>query len=70
MKLRNLEKYKTRKSESCREKEKKFKETLHDLFDIAHFNASNIIKIQEDKDFLLMQRRPGRPGCMLRYVYI
>lgn len=63
--LRNLEKHKTRQSESCRQKERQFEEGLNDLFDIAHANALNIITIKEDKEFLLMQRRKGRPGCML-----
>lgn len=62
---RSLEKHKTRQSVSCRQKEKQFAESLNDLFDIAHANALNIIKIEEDKIFLLMQRRKGRPGSML-----
>lgn len=38
---------------------------LDDLFDIAHANAMEMMKIQEDKDFLLQQRQKGRPGCMI-----
>jgi len=63
--LRKLGKHKTRGSISCRQKEKEFEDSLNNLFDIAHANALNIIKINEDKEFLLMQRKNGRPGCML-----
>ena len=35
-----------------------------DLFDIAHANALNMMKIEEDKDFLIAQRQKGRPGKM------
>jgi hypothetical protein len=63
--LRNLEKCKNRNSELCRQREHKFEENLNDLFDIAHASALNIIKINEDKEFLILQRQKGRPGCML-----
>lgn len=36
-------------------KERQFEETLNDLFHIAHSNAMNIFKIDEDKNFLLLQ---------------
>lgn len=39
-------------------------ENLDDLFDIATTNALEIIKIEEDKQFLEMQRQASRPGCM------
>jgi len=38
-----------------------FEENLDDLFDIAHNNALNIIKIHEDKLFLIK----GRHGCTM-----
>jgi len=38
---------------------------LDDLFDIAHMNALDIIKIEIDRQFLLSQREKGRIGCML-----
>lgn len=38
--------------------------SLDDLFDIASANAMEIIKIEEDKQFLTMQREKGRRGCM------
>lgn len=63
--FKKLGKHKTRASISCRQKEKEFEDSLNNLFDIAHANALDIIKINEDKEFLLMQRKNGRPGCML-----
>lgn len=35
------------------------------LFDIAHSNALELMKIEVDKAFLISQQNPGRPGCML-----
>ncbi|KAE9523392.1 hypothetical protein AGLY_015944 [Aphis glycines] len=63
--LRSLEKNKTKIGNLYRLREKQFEETLDDLFDIAHSNAMNTIKIDEDKEFLLLQRQKGRVGCML-----
>lgn len=37
---------------------------MEELFDIAHLNALDIIKIDENRQFLLLQRQPGRPGHM------
>jgi adenylate/nucleoside-diphosphate kinase len=42
-----------------------FEENLNDLFDIAHSNALNIIKIDEDKLFFIKQRKKRRQGCMM-----
>ncbi|KAL4084393.1 hypothetical protein QTP88_028216 [Uroleucon formosanum] len=63
--LRSLEKNKTKIGNLYRLREKQFEETLDDLFDIAHSNAMNTIKIDEDKEFLLLQRQKGRVGSML-----
>lgn len=63
--LRTLEKSKTRKSDLCRKRERDFEDKLNNLFDIAHANAINLMKVQEDKDFLQLQRKSGRPGCMM-----
>lgn len=41
-----------------------FLENLDNLFDIAHNNALQMIRIEEDREFLLKQRQKGRPGCM------
>lgn len=45
------------------EKEGDFKSSFDDLFDIAHQDALAKIS-EEDKQFLLNQRKKGRPGCM------
>lgn len=37
---------------------------LDDLFDIAHGDAMQLIKDDEDKEFLRKQREKGRPGSM------
>lgn len=47
-----------------RTREKDFEGQLDNLFDIAHANALENIKIDEDKTFLIRQREPGRPGCL------
>lgn len=41
-----------------------FKDSLDDLFDIAHQDAMSIIKIVEDRLFLQAQREKGRRGKM------
>lgn len=41
-----------------------FVDSLDDLFDIAHANALEIMRKDEDKQFLVLQRQKGRPGCM------
>ena len=37
---------------------------FENLFDIAHANALETISIEEDKQFLMSQREPGRRGVM------
>lgn len=41
-----------------------FVDALDDLFDIAHADALNNMRTEEDKQFLILQRQKGRPGCM------
>lgn len=41
-----------------------FIDSLDDLFDIAADDALEIMRIEEDKQFLIMQRQKGRHGCM------
>ena len=43
-------------------KQRDFKEDLQNLFDIAHESALTLIKIPEDREFLLAQREKGRCG--------
>jgi hypothetical protein len=59
-----LKKNSKRKTDTQRENETIFANELENLFDIAHADALNLIKIDEDKQFLLAQRKPGREGCM------
>lgn len=42
--------------------ESDFKNSLDNVFNIAHQNALNMITLKEDRNFLLQQRKPGRPG--------
>jgi len=63
-KLKKNKENKSKRSEGLRLKEGKWKESLDELFDIAHSNALDMIKIPEDRAFLLAQREPGRRGIM------
>ena len=63
-KWRDLQKNSTRRTENQISKEAAFTDTFNDLFDIAHQNALDMIKIHEDKEFLLLQRNKGRKGSM------
>lgn len=38
---------------------------MDNLFDLAHADSLSIMKIEEDIEFLKLQRKPGRPGCMI-----
>lgn len=51
--------------DSCRMKEEMFKGDLSDLFDIAHKNALEMMKIDEDKNFLIMQREDTKSCGMV-----
>lgn len=59
-----IRKNKKRTTSTQSERENKFGEELNDLFDVAHADAMAIMKNEEDKDFLLAQREPGRRGRM------
>lgn len=62
---RNIHKQSANKrTEASKVKVENFKEKIDDLFDIASADALNKMSIEEDKNFLLMQRQKGRPGCM------
>lgn len=58
-----LNKNKNRTTETQKNYEKNFVETLDQLFDIAHADALNLLK-GEDKEFLINQRKPEREGCL------
>lgn len=36
-----------------------------DIFDIAAVNAIDVINIEQDRLFLINQRKKGRPGSMI-----
>ena len=59
-----LKKNAKEKTETQQKNETEFVDDLDKLFHIAHLGALNIIKNQEDKDFLLGQREKGCCGCM------
>ncbi|GBM39966.1 hypothetical protein AVEN_142092-1 [Araneus ventricosus] len=62
---RNLQKSACRRSETQEENERNFISDLNNLFDIAHANALEIIKIEENRNFLLSQGEPGRRVCLM-----
>jgi len=62
---RLLKKNQGRKTPNQKAKEHAFSSKLDNLFDVAHADALNIIKIAEDRDFLLAQRKDGRQGSMI-----
>lgn len=62
--LRKLQKHAVRGGEVQKRKEATFVDELDDLFDIARDDALETIANPEDAEFLKMQRRKGRPGCM------
>lgn len=61
----NTLKNKRKISELCKQKEHEFVHGLNNLFDIVHINTMKIIKINEDKEFLTLQRQHGFPSNML-----
>ena len=60
-----LKKNKNRKSETLKINEEAFTEEFPNLSDVSHGNAFQMITIQEDRDFLLVQRESGRRGSMV-----
>lgn len=60
----SLKKSRSRESAKELEKRESFKAGLKQLFDVAHRDAMSLMTIQEDKDFLECQRKPGRQGKM------
>ena len=62
---RSILKGKTRRSAAQITKEEEFRSSLNNLFDIAHIDALQLIKIPEDREFLIAQQEPGRRGFMV-----
>lgn len=61
---RSLKKNASRRTDTQQRNEEQFTELFDDLFDIAHGEAMSMIKIDEDKEFLIAQREKGRRGGM------
>jgi hypothetical protein len=61
---RALQKNSKKIQEVHKRREQHFQIDLDNLFDIAHADALDRIKIVEDKLFLQQQREPGRLGCL------
>lgn len=55
----------TNQSIQHQQREAEFSEELDNLFDIASSDALKVLK-GEEKDFLIEQRKKGRPGCLMR----
>lgn len=64
-KWEGLKKNRARRTATQLANEEALKASFNDLFDIAHQDALVIIKIEEDKAFLLAQREKGRRGAMI-----
>ena len=64
LKLKKNKENKKKQSENLLNKQTEWNESLDNLFDIAHADALNIIDIEDDKKFLLLQREPKRKGKM------
>ncbi|KAK2575365.1 hypothetical protein KPH14_001258, partial [Odynerus spinipes] len=61
---RELQKNCKKTQDTFKNRENNFKRGLENLFDIAHADAFERMKIEEDKVFLKKQREPGRPGYL------
>lgn len=62
---KDLQKNSKKTQDIFKRREEEFQSDLDNLFDLAHADALAKIKIEEDKMFLLHQREPGRPGCLI-----
>lgn len=62
---RNLQRNCKRRSSRQKQLEKAFTDKLDDLFDIAHASALDMLNTEEDKLFLIHQRKKGRPGSIV-----
>jgi len=60
-----IKKNATKQTETQVMKINHFLNNLDDLFDVAHANAMNLIKLQKNKEFLKAQREKGRRGSMV-----
>jgi len=61
---RGLQKNAKKTQDVFKQRQQAFTYKLYNLFDIAHADAFQLIKIEEDKIFLKHQREPGRVGYL------
>jgi len=61
---RDLQKNAKKSQDVFKQRQQKFTDNLNNLFDIAHADAFQLIKIEEDKIFLQQQRETGRVGYL------
>ena len=61
----DLQKNSMKSEDIHRRRSEKFQMDLDNLFDIAHTDDLERMKIEEDQMFLHKQREPGRPGCLV-----
>jgi hypothetical protein len=59
-----IEKEQRKKKTFSINKTNKWKENLNELFDIAHANSNDLITVEEDREFLRLQRE-GRKGKIM-----
>lgn len=63
--FRDAQRFRNSKCSKQQQRVKDFAADLDMLFDVASDDALESIRIPEDRQFLLKQREPGRPGGML-----
>lgn len=61
---KNIKKGAARRTKTQEKNEKDYEDKIRNLFDIASVDALDTMTIQEDKDFLLLQREQDRRGTM------
>ncbi|GBO02496.1 hypothetical protein AVEN_201930-1 [Araneus ventricosus] len=59
---RDLQKNARKLQDVFKRRQQEFVSNLDNFFDIAHADALQLMKIEEDRMFLQRQREPGRPG--------
>ena len=64
LKLKKNKENKKKQTQNLLHKQMEWKQNLDDIFNIAHADALNLIDIEEDKKFLILQRQPTRKGKM------
>jgi len=65
---RDLQKNAKKSQDVFKQRQQKFTDNLDNLFDIAHADAFQLIKIEEDKIFLQQQRETGRLVIWVEWI--